>query len=431
MAREEITTPLDLSNLERHNKNYEELYGQIDATDERLSENMWEEIKEANTIKMMEPVQTADQLPAKANDKSLITAIDEQRVYAYVHDGWQPFNEIDLDPFSPFKEELASIISEYEQKIQTITSEVTETKDSAIEAIESTQSQTESNVKQTEQTAVESINKVHEEAESQISTIEQDLKDKTTEFTTKFNDYTAQLAENKNLSLDDIERAKQEALDSLNNQDTDNWQKHKLTEENGERIYFSKGDIPNLLDLESGFYETVTTDDPESQNFPSEFKSAFVQIDITKSGAQRKQVKVARSFDARVMYRYIHTDGGKDSGWLELVAKKLLFDGDVSGEGATFDLYDDPSNFSYLIIYGSNGDGEFACTSNIFSNGRFLVKDFGVYASASGAKLYKMIADKKGSNNEYEVTSSVYFGVENGKGDHSQTAKIDKVIGVK
>ncbi|WP_427704877.1 hypothetical protein AAA453_10820 [Staphylococcus sp. Mo2-6] len=36
MARKEITTPLDLKNLENHNENYDELYGLIDETDRRI-----------------------------------------------------------------------------------------------------------------------------------------------------------------------------------------------------------------------------------------------------------------------------------------------------------------------------------------------------------------------------------------------------------
>ncbi|MFQ3872289.1 hypothetical protein [Staphylococcus sp. Mo2-1] len=66
MARKEITTPLDLNNLNNHNQNYKELYNEIQTTDKRLSENMWEEIKGANTMKMLEPVQTSDQLPSNS-----------------------------------------------------------------------------------------------------------------------------------------------------------------------------------------------------------------------------------------------------------------------------------------------------------------------------------------------------------------------------
>ncbi|MFQ3852512.1 hypothetical protein ABLV90_01910 [Staphylococcus sp. 2S1] len=111
MARKEITTPLDLKNLDNHNDNYDELYSLVDETDRRISEDMWEEIKDANTMKMLEPVQTAADLPSEAADKSLITVIDEQRVYGFVNGEWQPFNEIDLDPFEPFKDELSEIVA--------------------------------------------------------------------------------------------------------------------------------------------------------------------------------------------------------------------------------------------------------------------------------------------------------------------------------
>lgn len=175
MARKEITTPLDLKNLDNHNDNYDELYGLIDETDRRISEDMWEEIKDANTMKMLEPVQTAADLPSEAADKSLITVIDEQRVYGFVNGEWQPFSEIDLDPFSPFKDELAAIVAAYEKKIKSITTEVQNTKASAIESIESTQSQSEVNINQTEQSAVNSINQTQTDTESQIITIRDEM----------------------------------------------------------------------------------------------------------------------------------------------------------------------------------------------------------------------------------------------------------------
>ena len=123
--------------MDNHNYNYDELYSLIDETDRRISEDMWEEIKKANTMKMLEPVQTAADLPSEAADKSLITVIDEQRVYGFVKGEWQPFSEIDLDPFEPFKDELAAIVAAYEEQIQNITTEVQNTKTSAIDSIQS------------------------------------------------------------------------------------------------------------------------------------------------------------------------------------------------------------------------------------------------------------------------------------------------------
>ena len=111
---------------------------------------MWEEIKDANTMKMLEPVQTAADLPNEARDKALITVIDEQRVYGFVNGQWQPFSEIDLRPVRAFLEdELAAIVAAYERQIQNITTGVQNTKTSAIESIESTQTQSESNINQT------------------------------------------------------------------------------------------------------------------------------------------------------------------------------------------------------------------------------------------------------------------------------------------
>ncbi|MEB7753281.1 hypothetical protein [Staphylococcus pseudoxylosus] len=424
MARNEITTPLDLSNLENHNKNYEELYDQIDATDKRLSENMWEEIKDANTIKMLEPVETKTDLPAEANDKSLITVIDEQRVYAYVHDEWQPFSEIDLDPFSPFKEELQDMIKTHETTAHQLLEDMETEHEASVNEVKSLTSDFNTDY----QTKMATLSK---EYETKLSQLHSDYESYSTQIDKDRTESLSDISSSKSTSIDEINQAKQEALDSVTNENQDNWQKYKLTDDNGSRIYLSKGSFDNVLDLAPGFYETIK-DNTKSQGFPDFFAGApFVEIDVTYGNNGRKQFKVTQSFSSQTAFLYIHTDGENNSGWLEMVTKKTIFEGTVSGENSTFDLYDDPKNYSYLIISGTNGDGEFSCVSDISNNGAFIVKDFGVYASATGAKLYKMILDKTGKDLEYKVTSSVYFGVENGKGDHSQTSKIDKIIGVK
>lgn len=226
MARKEITTPLDLKNLDNHNGNYEELYGLIDETDRRISEDMWEEIKDANTMKMLEPVETAADLPSEAADKSLITVIDEQRVYGFVNGEWQPFSEIDLDPFEPFKNELAEIVAAYEKQIQSITTDVQNTKASAIESIESTQTQSESNINQTKQSAISSINQTQAEAESDIKAIQDEMTTQASDLTALFNDSMDKLTSKEETALAEVDSAKQSAiaaLEDFQNTDTSNW----------------------------------------------------------------------------------------------------------------------------------------------------------------------------------------------------------------
>lgn len=354
MARKEITTPLDLKNLDNHNYNYDELYGLIDETDRRISEDMWEEIKGANTMKMLEPVQTAADLPSEAADKSLITVIDEQRVYGFVNGEWQPFSEIDLDPFEPFKDELAEIVAAYEDKIQSITQEVQSTKDSAIESIESTQSQSESNIEQTEQSAVNSINKAQKEAESQIDETAEALKGKTSELTTMFNDYLEQLTSNRDTTLVEVENAKQDALDAINDfqsVDTSDWQKHKLTEDDG---YIPRIDNADMSDLDS-FMEInskhVYLFDPINTPTLND-DNGYLTI-IARSSTYAQAIFSPINDNTVYMNNKIGSSNGWD-GWEPVGGTKVvLFDGSLNGVGSTINLKDDMYKYSALIISGN------------------------------------------------------------------------------
>lgn len=357
MARKEITTPLDLNNMNNHNQNYKELYNEIQTTDKRLSENMWEEIKGANTMKMLGPVQTADQLPATAEDKSLITVIEEQRVYAYVHDEWQPFSEIDLDPFEPFKDELAEIVSTYEAKIQSITQEVQTTKDSAIDSIESTQSQSESNIEDTKQTAINSVNKAQREAESQIDETTEALKGKTSELTTMFNDYLEQLTSNRDTTLVEVENAKQDALDAINDfqsVDTSDWQKHKITTDQGAHKTVSlDNDYDKLHGLEPGFHYTTGT----PIDLPVTSKAGFTEVSVRSEYDNLKHIRF-RPYNSNQEFVKRYYNEWFD--WEPMGGTKVvLFEGSLKGVGSTINLKDDMYKYSALIISGSIPGGTF------------------------------------------------------------------------
>jgi hypothetical protein len=348
MARKEITTPLDLKNLDNHNYNYDELYGLIDETDRRISEDMWEEIKDANTMKMLEPVQTAADLPSEAADKSLITVIDEQRVYAFVNDEWQPFSEIDLDPFSPFKDELAAIVAAYEDKIQSITSEVQNTKASAIESIESTQNQSESNINQTEQSAIKSVKQTQTEAESNIGAIRDEMATQASDLTALFNDSMEQLTSKQDTALAEVDNAKQAAiaaLEDFQNTDTSNWQKYKITTDDGAYKTISLGeDYDKLHSLEAGFHYTTTT----PIDIPVSSTAGFTEV-YTRSDYENLKHIIFRPYNSNQSFikRYYNE-------WYEWEpmggTQVELFDGNFSDASSQLSLNDDPRKYSYVIF---------------------------------------------------------------------------------
>lgn len=425
MARKEITTPLDLNNMNNHNQNYKELYNEIQTTDKRLSENMWEEIKGANTMKMLEPVQTADKLPATAEDKSLITVIEEQRVYAYVHDEWQPFNEIDLDPFEPFKKELAEIVSAYESKIQTITQEVQATKDSAIDSIESTQSQSESDIEKTKDSAIDSVNKAQQDAESQIGETTEELKGKTSELTAMFNDYLEKLTSNRETTLAEVEDAKQKALDALNEfqgVDTSDWQKHKLTADDGSSPFTDLEKDETLLhELRAGNYYSVNT--------PIDMASSTAGLLTVEERGERLVVHIIyRPYNSNQVFIKRFYKEWLD--WEPLGGTRVeLYNGTAQETGDVIKLNHSYDQFTELKIKFNRTGGNDILSYDAESSADISINYTNVYNDASEGKLYEMILTKT-SLTELTIGSQVARTF-SGSTSSSSGIEILKIWGVK
>lgn len=426
MARKEITTPLDLKNLENHNGNYDELYGLIDETDRRISEDMWEEIKKANTMTMLEPVQTAADLPSEARDKALITVIDEQRVYGFVNGEWQPFSEIDLDPFEPFKTELAAIVAAYEEQIQSITTEVQNTKTSAIDSIQSTQTQAESNVNQTEQSAVNSINQTQADVESQIGTIRAEMTTQASDLTALFNDHMAQLTSKQDTALAEVESAKQAAITAIedfNTTDTSNWQKYKLTDENG--AYKTAGlnnDLEQLHNLPNGnYYATSTPIDMAT----SSAGMLTVEERDTYSDLRRIEFRPYNSTQKFVKRKY---DTWSD--WEPAEGTKVeLYKGSASGVGSTISLSAPYDIFEYLFVSFNSTPGRQTKIFEAQISDGIVISVNNVYNDASNAKAYEM-AIARTDLTTLTITNEVSYTFSGG-GSEDSTVVIEKIVGVK
>ena len=427
MARKEITTPLDLKNLDNHNSNYDELYGLVDETDRRISEDMWEEIKDANTMKMLEPVQTAADLPSEAADKSLITVIDEQRVYGFVNGEWQPFNEIDLDPFEPFKDELAEIVAAYEKQIQNITQEVQSTKDSAIESIESTQSQSESNIKQTEQSAVNSINKAQQEAESQISDSTAALKGKTEELTALFNDSMDKLTNKQETALAEVDSAKQAAIaaiEDFQNIDTSNWQKYKLTTDEGAHGKLSLDeDYDKLHALEPGFHYTTNT----PIDLPVSSTAGFAEVSVRSEYDNLKHIRF-RPYNSNQEFVKRHYNEWFD--WEPVGGTKVeLYKGSASGVDSTISLAAPYDKFEYLLVSFNATPGRQTKIFEAQISDGIVISVNNVYNDASNAKAYEM-AIARTDLTTLTITNEASYTFSGG-GSSDSTVVIEKIVGVK
>lgn len=171
------------------------------------------------------------------------------------------------------------------------------------------------------QATTDGVNQLNTLSEDKLADYNSNHTEKLNEITTTGDSYTAKLVEDKNYIDTQISEFEQKVIasDVIKKGDTNNWQKYKITSDDGSRQYLKKGTITDITTLEPGSYETVSNDDPTTQNFPTAFNGAsYAQIDVTIGGSNRKQIEIVHSYQGKVWRRYIHTDGTRDSGWLEI-----------------------------------------------------------------------------------------------------------------
>src|SRR5699024_1645704 len=91
--------------------------------------------------------------------------------------------------------------------------------------------------------------------------------------------------------------------------ETDGWQKYKLTNDDGNNI--SKQGL-DLLDLDTGFYETW-----DAKNDPLDGNKGIYEVNVTTGSKGQKTIVATQSHLNRMFINTIHTDG-EDRGWKEI-----------------------------------------------------------------------------------------------------------------
>ena len=143
------------------------------------------------------------------------------------------------------------------------------------------------------------------------------------------------------------------------------WQKYKLTNDDGTRPYLTKGSFSSVHDLPVGKFETVGADNAEEQDLPYIASRAFIEIDVTESeSGGRKQIYVLISYSKRLFLKTLHTNGD-DRGWREIT-------NDQYDTGwITFDLINGAKSNT---AYKGEGDGGFDCAYRTITNGSEVTK---------------------------------------------------------
>ena len=154
--------------------------------------------------------------------------------------------------------------------------------------------------------------------------------------------------------------------------DTSNWQKYKLTEDDGSFTSLDVG--TDMLTLKAGNYESSGfVNDPLDDN-------GFYEVTVTESYNERKVIHAVHSYSNRYFIKTIHSNGA-DKGWKELtdnntseieqLQKQIddlkantkqyytLFEGSEQGVGSTIQLNDDFHNYYMIFISGEFPGGVF------------------------------------------------------------------------
>lgn len=215
-----------------------------------------------------------------------------------------------------------------------------------------------------------------------------DLADKRLEeINNKASEYSSKFDDDKQYMDEKHESFKESVLNSevVTQGESKEWQKYKLTEEDGNRI--SKEGL-DLLNLDTGYYETWN-----AVNAPLDGNTGIFEVNVTTGSSGQKTIVANQSNLNKTFINTIHTDG-QDRGWKELISLPLdeeietqnsaesranetladanqytdeqinnkhfiLFDGNVSGTGKGFTLDDDIYNYNMLFVSGEFPGGVF------------------------------------------------------------------------
>lgn len=97
--------------------------------------------------------------------------------------------------------------------------------------------------------------------------------------------------------------------------DVINWQKYKLTEENGDRIRISNVDP---ITLKTGFYQMWNV---KNAPYGGDNNGQYWNVDVVTAYDNIKQITATTSYDGRMFKKNIHK--GEDRGWKEITSNTI------------------------------------------------------------------------------------------------------------
>ena len=275
----------------------------------------------------------------------------------------------------------------------------------------------------------DSIEKLNDLTNKRLKEIE----DKVSEYSSKFDD-------EKQYMDDKHQEFKESVLNSevVTQGESKEWQKYKLTNDDGNRI--SKEGL-DLLNLDTGYYETWN-----AVNGPIDRTADTFEVNVTTGSSGQKTIVANQSNLNKTFINTIHTDD-QDTGWKELISLPIdeevetkssseqrgneiltdanrytdeqlsnqhtvLFEGSVNGVGSEIILEDDLENYSMIIISGympaKNFDTPFLINNHKdFAEERFILSEFNLIDRDGGLSGFWEASLERVNN----VTFKIYHDV--------------------
>lgn len=345
-----------------------------------------------------------------------------------------------IKTFDDLRNEIASRVSKLESDMETMEDYVVQVQDTTQEGI----------------TALTNLIKQKQDAYNANHTAKmKELNDKGSEYSAKFDDDKVYMDEKH-------ESFKESVLNSevVTQGESKEWQKHKMTQSNGDRIRVSDIDP---VELDTGYYQIWRT-----YNMPetADGSPAYWNVDVF-SALDTKQIRATLSGENRVFQKNIHM--AEDLGWKELISLPLdeevetkssseqrgneiltdanqytdekfskqhtvLFEGSANGVNTEFNLTDSIYNYSLIMISGEFPGGTFnepVLVSNVIDNitiQRFNLTD----AEGQLVKFYESSVNVKNGIKPF-IRHDVAFDYKNLKpsGKDNNAFTITKVEGWK
>src|SRR5699024_3359300 len=255
-----------------------------------------------------------------------------------------------------------------------------------------------------------------------------ELNDKGSEYSAKFDD--------DKVYMDDKFQAFQESVNGSGLITTDQskeWQKYKLTEEDGNRI--SKEGL-DLLNLDTGYYETWN-----AVNAPLDGNTGIYEVNVTTGSSGQKTIVAIQSYLNKTFINTIHTDD-QDTGWKELISlpideevetkntaeqrdnetltdanqytneklstqKKVLFEGNAKVMGTSINISESHKNYKYLFVTFASPSGiDTVVNDNNLPNNNNIILTASNLTDEDGStlKVYEAILTKE-SNTKFIISN--------------------------